>query len=234
MIKEAIIGALNTHALSIQSFFVYIDSEFFSPKFGNLKNLTMFEDKSFKTIILVFYVAMVLGSLIMYYNRSVIGALPRALIKNGCFSAESAKTLSELGLSKNVFIKFSLRFGSVFRRIIGCVDGRVSEEQKAEIEGETDEKEAENSTRVASNDENELALLTGKKYKNNFETDRFYVREKYKDQTEIRFARKGNGILAVVLTAVIGIIAVVLIFKFFPDFIIMIDNSISADGGVLN
>ena len=131
LIKEAIIGALNTHALSIQSFFVYIDSEFFSPKFGNLKNLTMFEDKSFKTIILVFYVAMVLGSLIMYYNRSVIGALPRALIKNGCFSAESAKTLSELGLSKNVFIKFSLRFGSVFRRIIGCVDGRVSEEQKA-------------------------------------------------------------------------------------------------------
>ena len=100
--------------------------------------------------------------------------------------------------------------------------------------GEYEENEGENSTRVPTNDENEIALVTGKRYKNNFETDRFYVREKYKDQTELRFARKGNGILAVVLTAVIGIIAVVLIFKFFPDFIIMIDNSISPDGGVLN
>ena len=65
MIKEAIIGAFNTHALSIQSFLVYIDTEFFSPRFGNLKNLTMFEDNSFKAIVLIFYAAMVLGSLIM-------------------------------------------------------------------------------------------------------------------------------------------------------------------------
>ena len=230
LIKEAIIGAFNTPALSIQSFFVYIDTEFFSPRFGNLKNLTMFEDNSFKAIVLIFYAAMVIGSLIMYYNRSLIGALPRALIKNGCLSRESAKTLSELGLSKNIFVKFSLRFGSVFRRIIGCVDGRADVSEKAQNE----ENEGENSTRVPTNDENEIALVTGKRYKNNFETDRFYVREKYKDQTELRFARKGNGILAVVLTAVIGIIAVVLIFKFFPDFIIMIDNSISPDGGVLN
>lgn len=224
MIKQAIIGAFNTHALSIQSFFVYIDSKFFSPKFGKLENLTIFEDDSFKAIVFIFYFALVLGSIMIYYNRTLIGALPRALAKHECFSPESAKSLEELGLAKNVFIKFSLRFGTTFRRIIGCVDTRRAVDTN-------DAEKVENATRGR---DIEPYDGTGKRYKNNFDTDLFYIREKYKDATALRFARKGNGILSIILTAVIGIIAVVLIFKFFPMFIEMIDSSITNNGGTLN
>ena len=227
MIKQAIIGAFNTHALSIQSFFVYIDSKFFSPKFGKLEHLTVFEDDSFKAIVFIFYFALVLGSIVIYYNRTLIGALPRALAKHECFSPESAKSLEELGLAKNAFIKFSLRFGTTFRRIIGCVDTR----QPADA---VDENAAESGENAARGRDIEPYDGTGKRYKNNFETDLFYIREKYKDATAIRFARKGNGILSILLTAVIGIIAVVLIFKFAPVIIEMIDSSITTDGGTLN
>ena len=221
MIRQAIIGAFNTHALSIQSFFVYIDSTFFSPKFGKLENITMFEDGSFKAIVFIFYFALVLGSIMIYYNRTLLGALPRALAKHECFSPESAKSLAELGLSKNPFIKISLRFGTTFRRIIGCVDTRQTSEAIDES--------GENATRGR-----DIEPYDGKRYKNNFETDLFYIREKYKDATAIRFAKKGNGVLSIILTAVVGIIAVVLIFKLFPEFIKMIDSSITNNGGTLN
>ncbi len=55
-------------------------------------------------VVWALYLAFLFAAVAIYYNRIVIGSLPRALIEHGCLARENAKTLSELGCAKNPFI----------------------------------------------------------------------------------------------------------------------------------
>jgi hypothetical protein len=207
-----IIESIRTNVLSLESFFTHIDREFFTPNVGELEYLSVFNGNGFKWTVLVAYFAFVLAAALIYYNRTVIGAFPRALVKGECFSQESAKTLDELGFSRNIFVKLSLIFGTTLRRVVRCVEAEEWQEARKDVKG----------SKVAE------FLLPEKRYKNNFSTDKFYIPESYKYTAEIRFAKKGNGLLSLVLTAVLGIVAVVLIFKFAPSLLSMIDEFIGS------
>ncbi len=198
--------------LSLESFFVYIDREYFSPHFGELEHLTMFTDSGFKMIVLAFYFAFILAAFFIFYNRTVIGAFPRAICKNECHSPEAAMTFSQLGFSKkNIFVKLALLRGNVLRRIVHCVE---------------EEEWAENSTRVGGKSKFLEFILPEKRYKINFENDRFYIPEDRKYTAQSKFEKKGNGILPLILTAIVGLVVVLLIFRFVPGFISWIDSQL--------
>ncbi len=194
--------------LSLESFFSYIDREFFTPQFGKFENISMTAD-GFKWIVLAFYFAFVLAALLAYYNRVLIGSLPRALAENGCFSAESAKSFSQLGYKGNIFVKLSLLRGSTLRRAVRCVEGEI---------WESDAKNSARRTKFAD------FFLPERRYKINFETDRFYIPEKQKDACAMRFEKKGNGILPLVLTVIGGLVAVILIMKVSPMVFDLVDG----------
>jgi hypothetical protein len=198
--------------LSLESFFVYIDREYFTPHFGKLEHLTMFTDSGFKMIILAFYLAFVLAAFFIFYNRTVIGAFPRALCKNECHSPETAQTFSQLGFSKkNIFVKLALLRGNVLRRTVHCVE---------------EEEWTKESTRVGGKSKFLEFILPEKRYKINFENDRFYIPEDRRYTAQLKFEKKGNGVLPLILTAVVGIIVVLLIFRFVPGFISWIDSQL--------
>ena len=201
--------------LSLESFFVYIDREYFSPHFGELKTLTMFTDAGFKMIVLAFYFAFVLAAVFIFYNRTVIGAFPRALCKNSCHSPESAMTFSQLGFSKkNIFVKLALLRGNVLRRTVHCIE---------------EEEWEKNRTRVGGKSKFFEFILPEKRYRINFENDRFYIPEERRHLAQIKFEKNGNGIIPLILTAVVGLIVVLLIFRFVPGFISWLDGQLIAE-----
>ena len=201
--------------LSLESFFVFIDREYFTPHFGKLEHLTMFTDSGFKMVVLAFYLAFVLAAFFIFYNRTVLGAFPRAICKNECHSPETARTFSQLGFSKkNIFVKIALRYGNVLRRTVFCVE---------------EEEWAKNSTRVGGKSKFLEFILPEKRYKINFENDRFYIPEDKRHVAQIKFEKKGNGVLPLILTAVVGIVVVLLIFRFVPGFISWLDGQLFAE-----
>ena len=169
------------------------------------------------------YFAFLLAAVAIYYNRTVIGSLPRALIEHGCFAPADAKTLFELGCAKNPFLKLTLRFGNTLRRSVICVEGEAFE---------SDPKNTARGSKFAE------FFLPEKRYKINFQTDRFYIPETRRDSCAARFSKKGNGLLSLAICAVGGIVCVVLIMKFAPALFEVIDSvvgSFAADtGNVLN
>ena len=199
---------LGTKILSVESFFSYIDRNFFTPEFKDLENINITAD-TFKWVVLAIYFGFLLAAVAIYYNRVVIGALPRALIKNGCDSQENARTLAELGCDKNPFLRLSLKFGSTFSRIVHCVEGDNFESDPKNL-----------SYRSKFLD----LILPEKRYKINFKTDRFYIPERYRDSCAQRFEKKGNGPISLILCAVGGLVAVVLIMRFAPNLLSMIDD----------
>ena len=210
MINNKIGGGI----LSLESFFSYINQEFFTPQFSKFENINI-TPENFKLLVFAFYFAFLFATAIIYYNRVVLGSLPRALIANNCISPESAKTFSELGYKNNPFIMLSLSFGTTLSRIVKCVEGEIWTKNPANT----------HRSKLA------WLFLPEKRYKINFKTDKFYVPEEKRDVCEIRFAKKGNGLLALALSAVGGLIVVILIIKFSPMLLEFIDGIIGGIAG---
>ncbi|MBE6599790.1 MAG: hypothetical protein E7640_01100 [Ruminococcaceae bacterium] len=212
----------NVTSLSVETFFAFIDRELFTPQFPKFQNIDITAG-GFKTVVWAMYFAFLLAAVAIYYNRTVIGSLPRALIEHGCLAPENAKTLSELGCAKNPFLKLTLRFGNTLRRSVICTEGEAFE---------SDPKNTARGSKFAE------FFLPEKRYKINFATDRFYVPEARRDACVARFRKKGNGLLSVAICAVGGIVCVALIMQIAPALFEIIDNvagRFAADtGNVLN
>lgn len=179
-------------------FFERIYENLFLPKFDTYEYVTAFNNTlSFQIIVWAFYIGLLAAVVSIYYNRSILGRFIRRLDELGCCDAETAKTLSELGLDKNIFIKLSLKLGYSLRRTTAVVrDGVVSP----------------------------LIGAEGGKVRLSLKTARFCLPAEKHDAALMRFAAKGNGILSIALTAVIGLIAVILIFRFMPELAAVLDG----------
>jgi len=215
----------DTAALSLATFFDTVDRMFFTPNFGTYENLTFFNDPTmFRLIIFGLYFGIVAAALAMCYTKRVLGAFVRALDKNGALSKENAKTLSELGFEKNIFVKSALFMGYTLRRVVSFVpapaeDGAPAKKKKLK-KGAPDAPAGGN-----------LAELGAFGYKADLKRDAFYIPEEKRDVTVGRFDPRGSGLLSVLAVALIGIVVVVLIFKLAPFAVAMIDSFV---GGLRN
>ena len=218
----------DTAALSLATFFDTIDRMFFTPNFRTYENLTFFNDPTmFKLIIFGLYFGILAAALVMFYTKRVLGAFVRALDKNGALSKENAKTLSELGFEKNIFVKLALLTGYTLRRVVYFVPAPADEAtENKNKKAKKPKKDAPDATAGGN-----LAELGAYGYKPDLRRDSFYISEEKRDVTVGRFEARGSGILSVLAVALIGIVMVVVIFKLAPFAVSMIDSFI---GGFKN
>ena len=200
----------DTAALSLGTFFDTIDRNFFTPNFDTYEHMRFFNDPTaFKILVIGLYIGIVIASLVMYYNKHVLGGFIRRVDELGALSPETARTLEELGYSKNPFIKLSLKTGYSLRRVISYVPS------------------GEGSERAGGN----LANAAYAKEKLELLSDRFYIPQEKRDVTVGRFRVKGSGWLTVLLFAVVGIVAVVLVFKLAPFAVGLLESMIAGFSG---
>jgi hypothetical protein len=208
--------------------FEFIKEELLSTEFGNYQHIS-FDARSaasFRLLVFGLYLGINIAALIAIFNKRVLGDFVRALISNECFSPGSAKTLSDLGYQKNPAVRGSLRHGVTLRRVVHCVeeDEYLSALEQRRAEYET----AEGSQKGRQPEFRETA------YKINPDTAHFYIPERLKHMADIKFEKKGTNLFSFFAVLVLSTIMVVLVFKFMPDVLQMIDNFLtmfSSDGG---
>ena len=192
--------------LSFASFWDTVDRVLFTPNFDTYEHMTFFNSpNAFKLLVLGMYFGVVIASLCMLYNKRFIGDFIRKLDTASCLSEQGAKTLDELWYGKNVLIKRALEKGNLLRNIVKRVEPK-------------DDENANNSARSGGYRKNRI----------DFETARFYIPAEKRDVVIGRFDAKGSTWLSVILTAVIGLIAVIIIFKIAPSIVGLIDTSLSS------
>jgi hypothetical protein len=74
-----------------------------------------------RTVILAFAVGILLASLAAFYHKNVPGAIVRSILRASATDPENAKTLEELGLSKNFFFRYELRHNVTLKKLIIAV-----------------------------------------------------------------------------------------------------------------
>ena len=149
-----------------------------------------------QTVILAFCIGILLASLYMLYQKLVPGNIIRAILKAEAHTPEAAKTLTELRLDKNPLYRFELRRNAVLKKMVLC----TSEQETGE--GEAESEKAESAAKE----------------------ERFYIPEEDKYRAEVRFDKKGNGVVGLVVTAALTVALAILLIKLTPAVLGMVDN----------
>ncbi|NLW74508.1 MAG: hypothetical protein GX057_06425 [Clostridiales bacterium] len=201
--------------------FEVIKEELFSIELREYQHITFDAQAatSFRLLFFGFFVGVNIAALISIFYKRVLGDFVRALISNECFSAESAKTLSELGYQKNPAVRSSLRHGVTLRRVVRCVE---EDEYLSALERKRAEYEA-----TGNDNKRKKPKFRETEYKIKPDTAHFYIPEQLKYMADIKFEKKGTNWLTFFAVLVLSLVSVILVFKFLPDVLQYIDNFLS-------
>ena len=113
-----IFAAANRLEAMWAEFLAWLDA-FFNPELEGYVNFDFGGATMVNLRVIVFgiFAGVLVASVYMVYVKSVIGPFVRKLLAEECLSEESAKTLEELGYTKNFFVRMALR-GSVLRSTV--------------------------------------------------------------------------------------------------------------------
>ena len=157
---------------------------------------------------------MILAAILGVYEKKGLGEFVRKLIGEECFTPESAKTLYELGYHKNAAVRSALRSGSLSKIVI-CT-------QKKEYDDAIAQKKAE----YEANATKDSLPFRSVAYKIDYQKDTFYIPKDDSYAADIRYDKKGSGIIAVLVVAGIAVLLSVFIIFILPDMLQMLDNFI--------
>ena len=113
----------------------YFDQTYFSVDLGEYRHFSVSVQTGavVKNLIFGIAVGLILAALLSCYVKHVHGGFIRRLLREGCTSPETAKSLYELGYFHNVTIRNQLTKGSAFGSLVQSVDA-VGEPAKTDRE----------------------------------------------------------------------------------------------------
>ncbi len=176
----------------------YIEENYFSDVTYSNLGLGLFgSTATLRNILFGLLVGVIIASFIMVFDKRVLGAFVRKLLREECLSPESAKRLCQLGFADKLTVRNGVRRGTTLRSV---VRSREEEEHKAAMA----EKRAE--YEKMREEDPSLPPFKETEYTVDPDEDHFYIPEEKKYSAEFRFEKKGTtwlGFAAVVAVAVI-------------------------------
>lgn len=173
---------------------------------------------SLRSIIFGILIGFFVACVVTVFDRRVLGDFVRHVLHNDCLSRESAKTLYELGYHKNSIIRGSLKSGVSLRRVVKCVE---EEDFNAETARKRAEFEAEHAYLGKK-----APKFREQKFKMDTESMHFYIPEEMKYMADVKFEKKGTGVLTLVLAFVVFAVLALAALFFIPELLQMLDNMI--------
>lgn len=176
----------------------------------DLNSWLTYKGMTLEIIVWSMFLGVILGAFVILYNKSVLGSFVRKLLETGSNTPETAKTLEETGFSKNVFVKFSLRIRSTYRKIIqaspaGGENAVGSEPALPENTGKIRRKKSRRAQPLLS----EL---------------KFYIPQEMVMRADSLYSDNGTSLLVVVMTIALFLTVAILSFTVVPDLIQMLKN----------
>lgn len=173
-------------------------------------------------VIIALFCGAMIAAVMSMFNRRVLGQIVHALLDDGCTSHESAKTLAELGYLKNSSVRSALRAGSMLSKTVHCVEEDEYDLAKLQKRGMYELRAAESGE--------ERPLFRSLPYKRDMNTAHFYIPRDMCDAAEVRFDKKGSSRLVTALGIIALFVLMILVLKFLPDMLTLVDNFIGIMG----
>lgn len=186
--------------------------------------------------ILAVAIGVIFSAAAVFYTRRYPGGFVRKLLKCGASTPETAKTLDETGYFYSVGIRSNLKRGGVLTRVVvraGDPEPPIPLELREETNAEeTAEGSAEEIVEGYAEEPVEGSAETVPEEKTteeklrpfDFTTDRFYIPEVLRYRAEVRYTQKGSGVLPLILTIFLTVVASGLLCRFLPDLLGLVNK----------
>ena len=163
---------------------------------------------SIRILITGIFLGVIIASLVMIYNKRVLGGAVRELISLGCVGEENAKPMSELKCAKNLLVRMSLTRGTTLRRVVS-VAADESAPADTQATSDTDKKSKSKMDKI------------------DIRTAKFYIPETDLEAASEKFDKKGTSAAAFVIVFAVSVVLYVLVMRFLPGILTIIDNVVS-------
>ena len=192
--------------------------------------LTVTGARTARNAILAVAVGVIIAAAGIFYTRKVPGGFVRALLRENAHSPENAKTLAELGYFYSVGVRLDLRRGGVLTRTVvragdpePPIPLELREEEPKPEETPTEETPAEEAAEPVEEMPAEATAPVEPKKPFDFVHDKFYIPEVLRYRAELRYTEKGSGVLPLVLTVALTIVASGLLCRYLPNLLAFAD-----------
>ncbi|MBQ2998968.1 MAG: hypothetical protein IJD64_00760 [Clostridia bacterium] len=165
--------------------------------FEDYENLTENALFSVPLIVIGVFIGIAIALFATVFNKRVLGGMVRKLLSEEALSSESAKTLDELGLANNFFLRYAVKGNVSLRRVVYC-----REEDEFLQKQEEERKNAPSPKKFRA-----------KSFRVDPKLHHFYIPEEQKDTAATKFEKKGTSLVALgVLLLVLFLLLIALLF----------------------
>lgn len=194
--------------------------EFFNPDLSGYTNFDLGSSSIINIHVIVFgiFIGVMLAAVYSIYTKKILGAFVRKLLAEGATAPEEAKTLDELGYSKNPAIIWGLK-GYTLGRVVNSIekDEFIKSTNEARLTYEANRKEAAKLGK-------RLPSFPEPKFTKKVSECRYYIAEKNKYTAEMRFNDNGSGYGTFFFVLLIAFICVIIVYALLPQMLTLVDT----------
>ena len=194
--------------------------EFFNPDLSGYKNFDFGSDSIVNIHVIVFgiFIGVMFAAVYSIYTKKILGKFVRKLLAEGITSPQEAKTLEELGFSKNPAVLLGLG-GYTLGRVVNSVekDEFISAANASRQTYEANRKEAAKAGK-------RLPRFVEPKFEKKAKECRYYIAEKNKYTAEMRFNDNGSGYGTFFFVLMVACMCVIAVYAFLPQLLSLFDR----------
>jgi hypothetical protein len=164
----------------------------------DLTELLTGTDMSLELVIWSMFAGIVAASFMAVYNRRVTGKIVRILYSHDAHSPNAALTLADMGLSRNIFVRWSLRKNGVLRKVVFDFDP------------------------FAGN--SKLRAVMQKNHRRDLNRLRFYIPPEADERAEMMYIREGTTIFTALLSVALFLAIVLFCLAVIPGLQDLLSN----------
>ncbi len=165
--------------------------------FEDYENLTENALFSVPLIVIGIFVGIAIALFASVFTKRVLGGMVRKLLAEEALSADSAKTLDELGLGSHVLLCHAVKGNVSLRRVVYC------REEDQFLQEQEEQKQASPSPKK----------FKSKPFRVDPKMHHFYIPEEQKETAAAKFQEKGTSIVSLcVLLIVLVVLLTVILF----------------------
>lgn len=197
--------------------------DFFNPTLTGYTNFNFGSGSIVNIHIIVFgiFIGVMIAAAYSIYTKKILGEFVRKLLAEDATCPENAKTLAELGFSKNLPVIHGLK-GYTLGRVVNSI------EKDEYIENvKTMRENYEENRKAADKHGKRLPAFREPSFDKKVSECRYYIAEKNKYTAEMRFNANGSGYGTFFFVLLISIMCIVIIYAILPHLLAFTDAAIS-------
>ena len=165
-------------------------------------------------IVLGIFLGIAIAFVATTFTKRVWGEMVRRLLAEEIHSAENAKTLSELSLGGNLFLRRAVKGNVSLRRVVACREEeeflQAQEKKAAELEAEHSKKKARK-VREAS-------------FRVNPDEHHFYIPEDCRYMASVKFDKQGTSLAKLIILLVLLLVCLFVVLLILPRLMTLLDG----------